>query len=104
MEINSSIIKDLRQTKGWTQQHFADASGLSLRTIQRVERDGSAAKETALAICATLEIELKQLSIIPVVDASQLQEANIYKQLLPIVGALLLGALGGGLMTYWVMG
>lgn len=104
MEINSSIIKDLRQAKGWTQQHFADAAGLSLRTIQRVERDGSAAKETALAICATLEIELKQLSIIPVVDASQLQEANIYKQFIPILGALLLGALGGGLITYWMMG
>jgi len=104
MEINSNIIKDLRQEKGWTQQHFADAAGLSLRTIQRVERDGSAAKETVLAICATLEIQPKQLSIIPVVDPSQLQETNIYKQLLPIVGALLLGALGGGLITYWVMG
>lgn len=104
MEINSSIIKDLRQTKGWTQQHLADASGLSLRTIQRVERDGSAAKETALAICATLEIELKQLSMIPDVDVSQLQETNLYKQLLPLVGALLLGALVGGLVTYWVMG
>jgi len=104
MEINSNIIRDLRQEKGWTQQHFADAAGLSLRTIQRVERDGSAAKETVLAICATLEIQPKQLSIIPVVDPSQLQETNIYKQLLPVVGALLLGALGGGLMTYWVMG
>lgn len=104
MEINSNIIKDLRQQKGWTQQHFADASGLSLRTIQRVERDGCAARETALAICATLGIELKQLSIIPVVTPSQLQETNIYKQLLPILGALLLGALGGGLVTYWAIG
>lgn len=104
MEINSTIIKNLRQAKGWTQQHFADASGLSLRTIQRVERDGNAVKETALAICATLEIELKQLSIIPDVEASQLQEANIYKQLITAVGALLLGALGGGLVVYWMIG
>ena len=104
MEINSDFIKTLRTARGWTQQHFADAAGLSLRTIQRVERDGSAAKETVLAMCATLEIQPKQLSIIPVVDPSQLQEANIYKQLLPIVGALLIGAVGGGLTTYWVMG
>lgn len=77
MNINSDIIKELRLAKGWTQQHLADAAGLSLRTIQRVKRDGIANKETLLAICATLEVQLKQLSIIPEVTPAQLKESNI---------------------------
>ncbi len=103
MEINSTIIKDLRQAKGWTQQHFADAAGLSLRTIQRVERDGIAGKETLLAICATLEVHPKQLSIIPVVTPAQLKETNIWLQLSPLLGALLIGVIGGATLTYWLL-
>ncbi len=63
MNINAEKIKSLRQSKGWTQQHLADACGLSLRTIQRVERHGVASKETALSLCAVFEQTM--VSIIP---------------------------------------
>ncbi|MEZ9594247.1 helix-turn-helix domain-containing protein [Shewanella sp. 10N.261.52.F9] len=41
MEINPFAIRTLRQEKGWTQQHLADACAISLRTVQRVEKEGS---------------------------------------------------------------
>lgn len=102
MEINADLIKQLRQAKGWTQQHFADASGLSLRTIQRIERDGNAGRETLLALCATLEVEQAQLSVIPQVRDDQLQPTDLRRQWLPLVLALLIGAAGGAFLTYWI--
>lgn len=102
MELNSELIKQRRQAKGWTQQHFADATGLSLRTIQRIEREGNAARETALALCATLEIDLAQLSVIPQVREDQLQPTDLRRQWLPLVLALFIGAAGGALLTYWI--
>lgn len=44
MQINNNTVKLLRTEKSWTQQHLADASGVSLRTIQRVESDGQQVK------------------------------------------------------------
>ena len=59
MEIDAITVKALRQSKGWTQQHLADACAISLRTVQRVEKEGSASSETLLGLCAVLEVEQK---------------------------------------------
>lgn len=100
MNINSDALKQLRLARGWTQQHLADAAGLSLRTIQRMERDGTAASETLHSICAALEIQREQLSVIPRVHASQLQPASIRPQLLMYSLALVCGIVLGATLTY----
>ena len=41
MKINSQRIISERKNKAWSQQHLADASVVSLRTIQRVENNGT---------------------------------------------------------------
>lgn len=52
-------ITVLREARGWTQQHLADASGLSLRTIQRVEAgEVTASKETLLALSGAFNVTL----------------------------------------------
>ncbi|AUJ71592.1 MULTISPECIES: helix-turn-helix transcriptional regulator [Pseudoalteromonas] len=61
MQINNNTVKLLRTEKSWTQQHLADASGVSLRTIQRVESDGTASKETVMSLCAVFEISQSKL-------------------------------------------
>lgn len=61
MIINASVVKDERIHKGWTQQQLADVSGLSLRTIQRVENQGQGSMETCGALCSVLEIERRRL-------------------------------------------
>jgi transcriptional regulator with XRE-family HTH domain len=100
MEVNSVVIKQLRNARGWTQQHLADASDVNLRTIQRVEREGSASNETVHALCAVFEIRRNQLSIIPQVDESQLQKVSLKGQFVFILGALIVGIVLGGAMTY----
>lgn len=44
----NSDIRVLRQQKGWTQADLAEASGLSIRTIQRLESGESIAKGHSL--------------------------------------------------------
>lgn len=69
MIINASIVKQERTHRGWTQQQLADVSGLSLRTIQRVENQGQGSMETCSALCSVLEMERGKLLESPPRDA-----------------------------------
>jgi transcriptional regulator with XRE-family HTH domain len=100
VEVSAELIKQLRQERGWTQQHLADACSVNLRTIQRVEKQGQAANETVLALCAVFEVERPRLSVIPVVDAAQLEVVAYRNPLLFVMLALLAGILLGGGATY----
>lgn len=52
-------VKILREARGWTQQHLAEASGLSLRTVQRVEGGQVApSPETLLALSGVFNVRL----------------------------------------------
>jgi transcriptional regulator with XRE-family HTH domain len=55
-------IKYLRKDNGWSQELLAKASGLSLRTIQRAEKDGNCSVETQLALAAAFDIFPKELT------------------------------------------
>jgi len=61
MELNKDKLKHLRESKAWSQSHLAEVAGLSLRTIQRVEKSGIASPETVKAICASYGIEAGNL-------------------------------------------
>jgi transcriptional regulator with XRE-family HTH domain len=65
MYTNAQLIRKLREDRAWSQEHLAAVSGLSARTIQRVEAENSASRETRMAIAAALGIELAQLNRIP---------------------------------------
>ena len=58
-------IKELRKAKAWSQAHLADVAGVSMRTIQRLERTGNCADETLLAIAAALDIDVQFLTARP---------------------------------------
>ena len=61
MYLNNAKIKELRLDKGWTQQQLADACGVSMRTVQRVEKDGVASVDTTAALCAVFERQRREL-------------------------------------------
>lgn len=61
--VNSTLIKQLRKKAGWSQEQLAVASGLSLRTIQRVESEGKASVETKKCLSATLQISMEELEL-----------------------------------------
>lgn len=55
-------IKALREGRSWTQGHLADASGVSLRTIQRLEKLHSCSPDTLLALASALDVDVRQLT------------------------------------------
>lgn len=61
MLINPENLRSLRLSRGWTQSHLAEIADVSLRTIQRVERDGNASQETVMSLAAVLEVTPKTL-------------------------------------------
>jgi transcriptional regulator with XRE-family HTH domain len=54
-------VRQLREAKGWSQAHLAEASGISTRTIQRVETHHAYSGETAMALAAVLEVPVADL-------------------------------------------
>jgi transcriptional regulator with XRE-family HTH domain len=66
MKTNARRLKQLREAKSWSQEHLAEASGLSLRTVQRVETEGNASPETRLALAGALGVDVAELGAAPV--------------------------------------
>jgi transcriptional regulator with XRE-family HTH domain len=54
-------IRKLRLQRGWTQEQLAELSGLSIRTIQRIERGRPAGLETLRSLAAVFDVEFTQL-------------------------------------------
>jgi len=67
MPVSPEKIKALRDAKAWSQAHLAEAAGLSLRTVQRVEAEGTASAETRLALAAALGVAVESLGTVPAV-------------------------------------
>jgi transcriptional regulator with XRE-family HTH domain len=55
------LIQKLRLQRGWSQEQLADLSGLSVRTIQRLERGQTASPESLKAIASVFEIDFSRL-------------------------------------------
>ena len=54
-------VQKLRLKQGWSQQQLADASGLSIRTIQRIEKGMPASTETLKSIAAVFDVDFSTL-------------------------------------------
>jgi transcriptional regulator with XRE-family HTH domain len=63
MNVDAQRIRLERERRAWTQAQLAGATGLGLRTVQRIEREGSASFESAQAIAAALELTIADLRI-----------------------------------------
>lgn len=61
MFLSTEKLKTLRQENGWSQELLAKASGLSVRTIQRIEADGKASAESTLAIASVFKLSPQAL-------------------------------------------
>ncbi len=59
----SNSLKQLRLEKGWTQEQLAGISGVSVRTIQRIEQGAPAGLESAKALAAAFDLALADLQL-----------------------------------------
>lgn len=70
MQVNSARVRQLRESKAWSQEQLANCAGVSLRTVQRVEAEGSGSHETVMALASALGVkpaDLKAQEAVPVV-------------------------------------
>ena len=55
------IMRELRQERDWSQEQLAELSGLSLRTIQRLEGINKVSTETVQALATTFDMGVFEL-------------------------------------------
>ena len=61
MQVNIDEIKTQRSNRAWSQTQLAEVSGLSLRTIQRIEKTGVASLESVKSLASVFEIDIKDI-------------------------------------------
>jgi len=100
MEINAETVRQQRQRRGWTQQHLADAAGLSLRTVQRIEKQGLASNESVSALCAVFGLDRAELlSSSPAAGDGRAGKRRIG----PLVAAAAATGAGAGALMTWLL-
>ena len=57
IKICAATVRQLREARAWSQEQLAIVSGISPRTVQRVESEGAASLDTRMALAAALECE-----------------------------------------------
>jgi transcriptional regulator with XRE-family HTH domain len=57
VKIDSNHLKKLRAAHHWSQEQLSEVSGLSLRTIQRLESGGTASIESVRALAAAFNVD-----------------------------------------------
>lgn len=55
-------VKQLRLDKGWSQEELSQLSGLSVRTIQRIEQGNKAGLESLKALASVFELQVSDLN------------------------------------------
>ena len=61
MRINVEVVLNARRQKSWSQEELAIASGLNLRTIQRIEGEASASLQSKKALASALDLDIHDL-------------------------------------------
>ena len=63
MQVNSEKIRRWRDERCWSQEHLAEVSGLSLRTVQRLENGGSASRDSVMSLAAAYGVDVTALML-----------------------------------------
>jgi transcriptional regulator with XRE-family HTH domain len=64
MKINAELVVALRTKRAWSQDELSIASGLNLRTIQRIENEASASLQSKKALAAVFGISIHDLEYV----------------------------------------
>ena len=84
-------VQKLRLKHGWSQQQLADASGLSVRTVQRIEPGDPASTESLKSLAAVFEVDFSTLNPEPTMNTTtlnptELQEQDVFKEVRKLRG------------------
>jgi transcriptional regulator with XRE-family HTH domain len=80
--INRSLAIALRKQRSWSQDELAVAAGLNLRTVQRIERSGSASLQSKKARAAGFILEVAGVNLKARAEAGKEKETHREERLL----------------------
>jgi transcriptional regulator with XRE-family HTH domain len=63
MRVNAELILRLRKDKAWSQDELAIASGLNLRTVQRIETEATASLQSVKALASAFGMSIRDLQL-----------------------------------------
>ncbi|MCG8416168.1 MAG: helix-turn-helix domain-containing protein [Pseudomonadales bacterium] len=63
VRVDQEKIRELRLRKSWSQEKLADEASVGLRTVQRMELDGTASLKSRLAVANALGVEPVELDL-----------------------------------------
>ena len=86
---DATKIKRWREERNWSQEHLADAAGISLRTVQRIENGDGASRESVMALAAAFNVDAIALNVDARIEAEKKGQRDRAK----ITDALRLGFL-----------
>lgn len=89
---------------GWSQEELAIASGLSTRTVQRLESDGKGSTSSVKSIASALEVEMHNLEKKPRghILGVRFGYGGIIVGVACAVAAIAMSALSGEITTYQI--
>ncbi|WDE02590.1 DUF4177 domain-containing protein [Thalassomonas actiniarum] len=61
MKIDSELVVELRANRSWSQEELGITSGLNIRTIQRIEKEGTVSLQSKKALAAAFDIDIHDL-------------------------------------------
>ena len=61
MKVNVALLLQMRKEKAWSQDELATASGLNLRTIQRIENEATASLQSMKALASVFDVTPRDL-------------------------------------------
>ncbi|MFK7956862.1 MAG: helix-turn-helix transcriptional regulator [Lysobacterales bacterium] len=94
MLVDASKIKAMRLDHGWTQDQLAQLCGVSVRTIQRIEKSGVASLDTTNALAAVFSTERKTILVQGGVREAQTEVPLKYAVLVAVLTLLVGFGLG----------
>lgn len=60
MKINAELVIALRTKRAWSQEELSIASGLNLRTIQRIETEASVSLQSKKALASVFGVDIHE--------------------------------------------
>lgn len=61
MKLHSGLVLSLRTARSWSQEELTTASGLNIRTVQRIENTNLASLQSRKALASVFQINIKDL-------------------------------------------
>lgn len=85
----AKLVKKAREERAWTQTRLAEIAGVTLRTIQRLEKDGAASFETLMGVASAFEIDVKELN--PISNQNKSKEKSVPQKKVHMMPRLISG-------------